>query len=218
MPDPGTTIRILILGVILPLVLFFVVTRYLPWSGHAYSIRVGAPKLMAEFGLLVMALATLPTLMTVAHVKRRCTALGVNVTRWRARYVSWTCGFVGVLLLVIAWCLPAAAGDSVRTPAFVGLGCLATSLVVAILLGLAQGLGGERQYGRFYGSVFRTLVPMLALTIVVLGVVTRPLLLRAEASYIGRDTLLQDRDRVGFTRLENDLVQKLRAAMIENFR
>jgi hypothetical protein len=218
MPDPGTRIRIMILGVILPLVLFFVVTRYLPWSGHAYSIRVGMPKLVAEFGLLVMALVTLPSLMTMAQVKRRCLALGVNVTRWHARYLSWTCGFVGALLLIIAWGLPATPGDSVRTLALVGLGFMAASLVVAILLGVAQGLAGQRPYGQFYGSVFRTLVPMLALTIIVLGVIARPSLLRAEANCIDRDTLMQDRDRVGFTRLENDLVQKLRTTMIENFR
>jgi hypothetical protein len=195
-----------------------VVTRYLPLSGHAYSIRVGMPKLTAEFGLLVMALVTLPILMTLTHVRRRCMALGVNVTRWHARYLSWTCGFAGALLLIIAWCLPATPGDSVRTVALVGLGFMTACLVFGILLGLAQGLTGQRQHGKFYGSVFRTLVPMLALTIVVLGGLARPSLLRAEASYLDRDTLMQDRDRVGFTRPENDLVQKLRTAMIENFR
>ncbi len=218
MPDPRTMIRILLLGVILPLVLFFLVTRCLPWSGHAYSIRVGAPKLMAEFGLLVMAWVTLPICLTLAHVRRRCAALGIRVTRWHARYVSWPCGFVGILLLVIAWCFPATPSDSVRTLAFVGLGLLGLSLVTGAILGIAQGVGGQREHGRFYGSAFRTLVPMLALTIVVLGFVTRPLLVQAEARCLDRDTLMQDRDRVGFTRLENDLVQKLRTAMLASFR
>ncbi len=218
MPDAGTLVRILILGVILPLVVFFVVTRCLPWSGQAYSVRVGAPKLLAEFGLLVMALVTLPILMTIAQVQRRCSALNMNVARWHARHVSWACSLVGALVLLVAWCWPAAPGESIRNLAFVGLGFLAVALVVAVLLGIAQGMGGQRQHGAFYGSVFRTLVPVLALTIIVLGVITRPVLLRAETSYIQRDTLLQDRDRVGFTRLENDLVQELRTAMLAVFR
>lgn len=218
MPDAGTLVRILILGVILPLVVFFVVTRCLPWSGHAYSIRVGAPKLMAEFGLLVMALVALPILMTVAQVQRRCLALHVNVARWHARYVFWTCSLVGALVLLLAWCWPVTPGESIRILAIVGLGFLAIALVVAVLLGIAQGLGGQRQHGAFYGSVFRTLVPVLALAIIVLGVIARPVLLRAEAGYIQRDTLLQDRDRVGFTRLENDLVQEFRTAMLAGFR
>lgn len=44
---------------------------------------------------------------------------------------------------------------------------------------------------------------------------TRPVLLRSEARYIERDTLMQDRDRVGFTRIENDLVETLRTAMLD---
>jgi hypothetical protein len=218
MPVPGTIIRIQLLGVLLPLVLFFLVTRYLPESGHAYSIRVGAPKLMAEFGLLMMALLTAPICLTVAQVKRQGAALGFNAARWHARFVSWPCGFAGVLLLILAWCLPVSTRDSVQTLAFVGLGFLAVSLVAGIILGLAQGVGGDQRYGQFYGSVFRTLVPMLALTIIVLGIATRPFLVRSEACYLDRDTLMQDRERVGFTRLENNLVQKLRTAMLENLR
>jgi hypothetical protein len=218
MPDLMTVFRILLLGVILPLALFFVVTRYLPWSGHEYSMRVGMHRLAAEFGLLGVVLGVVPILLTVAHVRRRCRALGVPIARWRARYLWWSAGSVGGLLLLIAWFLPPTPGQAVKTLAMVGLGLIATALAVGILLGIGQGLGGQRQHGVFYGSVFRTLVPMLALTIIVLGVSTRPVLLRAEARYIERDTLMQDRDRVGFTRIENDLVESLRGAMLENVR
>ena len=218
MPDLVTVFRILLLGVILPLALFFVVTRYFPGSGHDYSVEVGLHKLAAEFGLLAVALGTLPILMTVAQVQRRCRALGVPMARWQARYLWWSLCFVGTLLLLIVWFLPPTSGQVVKTLAMVGLGFLAAALAVGILLGIGQGLGGQRQHGVFYGSVFRTLVPMLALTIIVLGVSTRPVLVRSEARYLERDTLMHDRDRVGFTRIENDLVEALRGAMLENVR
>jgi hypothetical protein len=127
-------------------------------------------------------------------------------------------GGAGVLILIVAWFLPVGSGGFSWKFAMAGLGFLAASLAMGILLGIAQGLAGQRQHGRFYGSVFATLVPMLALTIIVLGVVTRPLLLRAEARYIQSDTLMQDHDWVGFTRIESDLVEQLRTAMLENFR
>lgn len=218
MPDLVTLFRILLLGVILPLALFFVVTRALPWSGHEYSRSVGMHKLAAEFGLLAVALGTLPILMTVAQVQRRCRALGLPIARWQARYLWWSLGSIGALLLLVVWFLPPTSRPMVQTLAKVGLGFLAAALAVGILLGIGQGVGGQRQHGVFYGAVFRTLVPMLALTIIVLGVSTRPVLLWSEARYLERDTLMQDRDRVGFTRIENDLVESLRGAMLENLR
>jgi hypothetical protein len=218
MPDLLTVFRILLLGVILPLALFFVVTRYLPWSGHDYLTRVGLHKLAAEFGLLAVAVGTLPILMTVGQVERHCRALGKPIARWQARYLWWSLCSVGALLLLIVWFLPPTSGPVARTLAMVGLGFMGTALAVGILLGIGQGLGGQRQHGLFYGAVFRTLVPVLALTVIVLGVSTRPVLLRAEARYIERDTLMQDRNRVGFTRIENDLVEALRGAMLENVR
>jgi hypothetical protein len=82
---------------------------------------------------------------------------------------------VGALLLIVAWCLPAAPGGFGRTLALVGLGLLAACLVVGVLLGVSRGLAGQRQHGQFYGSIFRVLVLTLALSIIVLGVVARPL-------------------------------------------
>jgi hypothetical protein len=181
-------------------------------------MRVGMHKLAAEFGLLAAALAAIPILMIVADVRRRCRGLGIPTTRWHARYLAWALGGAGVLILIVAWFLPINPSGFAWTFAMVGLGFIAAALAVGILLGIGQGLAGQRQHGMFYGSVFATLVPTLALTIIVLGVITRPLLLRAEGRYIERDTLMQDRDRVGFTRIENDLVEQLRTEMLENFR
>ncbi len=215
--DMWTILRILLIGVVFPLVVFFLVTRCLPWSGHHFSVRVAMPKLMAEFGVLTMWLAVMPILMTLSHVNRRCREFGVAVTHWHPRYLSGPLGVVGVLLLAAAWILPPATGNAGQNLAWAGLGCLVASLVSGMLIGFAQGLAGQRQYGAFYGATFRALVPTLALVIIVLGAGTRSFLLHSEARYIVHDTLMYDRDRVGFTRVENDLVEQLRTAMLANF-
>jgi hypothetical protein len=217
LPTAADCIRILVIGVILPLVLFFAVTRYLPWSGHDYSIHAAAPKLMAEFGLLVTALAIVPVFISLRQVKRRCAVNGIETGRWHARYLSGALVGLGALLLGVAWLLPTDSGDVGSIAAYAGLGCMAAALFVGVLLGVAQGLAGQTRYARYYATAFRALVPMLALTIIVLGVGARSVLLQSEAYWIERDMLMQDRERVGFTRLENDLVQNLRAAMMDQF-
>jgi hypothetical protein len=216
-PTATEIIRVIVIGVVLPLALFFAVTRWLPWSGHNYSIQSAAPRLMAEFGLLVMALTVIPLFICVRQAKRRCEDSGIETTRWHARYLSGAFICLGALLLVLGWLLPAGAGNVGRIAVMAGLGCMAVALIAGVLLGVAQGMVGQARYARYYATAFSALVPMLALTIIVLGVGARSVLLRSEAHWIERDTLMQDRERVGFTRLENDLVHKLRDDMMGRF-
>ena len=91
---------------------------------------------------------------------------------------------------------------------------MAFSQYTGILLTVAQGIGGKAAYGRFLGAAFRTVIPVLALMIVVLGLVTRPYLVCAQAGYLACDTLLFVNERPGFTRLESDLTDRLRGEIL----
>jgi hypothetical protein len=215
-PDAATVLRILVGGVALPLLMFDLVTRFVPLSGHAYSLRVASHKLIAEFGLLMLALGVLPMVLSFAHARRRLETLGVPTTRWSVRWLKWPLG-AGVLLLVGAWCVPASGTEAARVFAIAAAASIGAALVLGALLGFAQGIGGESRYGRFYGTSFRALIPVLAAAIIVLGVGARPLLLRAEHHYIQRDTLMYHANRVGFTQLESELVEQLRGEVQRAF-
>jgi hypothetical protein len=218
MPAGRSMAGILLLGIVLPLFVFFVVTRYLPWTGHNYSVRVAMFRLAAEFGLLTAAVSILPVLLILRHVRRRVQGLGFETPRWHARYLAWPLSLLGALLLVVAWLIPISANDSGRLVASIGLLSVGAAMIAALIGGVAQGLAGQGRHAGFYGASFRTLGTALALVVVVFGVCTRPLLLRAEARYIQRDTLMYDRERVGFTKIESDLVDELRTATLEKFR
>jgi len=208
-PDLRTLARILVLGVLVPLGVFLLITRFLPMSGHAFSVKVGAHKLIAESTLLLVTLILLPIAMTAAHVRQRCQALGVTTHPWYARYVRWPLG-LGVVSLVLIWLCPATSDEAVQVFAGIAAAVVGLSLGIGALLCLAQGIAGQPSFGQFYGTCFRTLIPMLALVIIVLGLTAKPLLVSAQARYLAGDTLLVDPDRPGFTRVENDLVEHLR--------
>ena len=213
-PDIRSSAKIIGVGVILPVAIFLFVTRYVPLSGQHYSVQTGLHKLIAEFGLLLLALSILPIVMTCRYVKQQCKALDYATADWRARFLVWPLG-LGALLLLGVWCLPPMQGEAAKFFAGTVAGLIGLCLGAGVLLGFVQGLVGEQQYGRFFGASFRTLIPILALTVIVLGISTTPFLQHAEARYLARDTLISDADRPGFSRIENDLVERLRGEIMD---
>jgi hypothetical protein len=208
MPDARTLVRVLGFGVLLPLVLFLVATRWMSWSGHEYSVRVGLHKLLAESGLLVLALLLLPVFLTFRYAQRRCEGLGMATTPWRSRFLIWLLGAAALLLLVV-WFLPPTDAGTLPGLAGVVLAVMGIVLGAGALLGFVQGLVGEQKYGPFYGTSFLTLIPVLAMAIIVIGVVAKPFLVASESRYLAQDTLMHDPVRPGFTRIENDLVEQI---------
>ena len=213
MPEMRVLGRILLLGVLVPLAAFLLITRWLPMSGHAWSLAAGEHKLLAEGCLLLSALVVIPVGMTATFVRRRCEALGVPATDWYARYLSWPFG-LGVVTLALIWLCPATEHEGVKIVARIAAGVIGISFVVGALLTLAQGFGGQRTYGKFYGTSFLTLIPVLALVIIALGFLARPYLGMAQADSLAKDTLVYESDRPGFTRLESDLVDQLKAEIM----
>jgi hypothetical protein len=212
-PDLRTLTKILALGMLLPLGVFLLITRLLPMSGHAFSVTMGAHKLIAEGTLLLATLIVLPIAMTAAHIRRRCQTLGVATQTWHARSLLWPLG-LGAASLVLIWLCPATSHAGVQVFAGMAAAVIGISLGIGVILCLAQGLAGRQASGQFYGTSFRTLIPVLALVIIVLGLTARPFLVSAQARYLAGDTLLVDKDRPGFTRLENDLVERLRGEIL----
>ena len=211
MPGWRDWAAILGLGVLLPGALFLLVTRALPLSGHAYSVQAAPHKLIAEFGLLVMTLTTLPAWLTARFVRRRCRELDVPTDPRRPAFARWAI-LAGCVGMFIAWLFP--AGGEPRAGfvlagiggVLAGLGCAA-----AAITSLVWGLESSR--GLFMGTLHRSLIPALAATVVVLSLVSRPVLAGSEARYLEADTLFVT-DKAGFTQVEIRVIEKLRGEML----
>ncbi len=77
-------------------------------------------------------------------------------------------------------------------------------------------MAGKKEYGLYYGTLFRSFIPVLAVVMVVLSLATGPLLVRAEKTYLAGEFLMTD-TRGGFTRAETDLTFRLRDDMLARF-
>jgi hypothetical protein len=198
------------LGVLLPGTVFLLVTRGLPMSGHAYSVRVAMHRLVAEFGLLVMALAVLPAWLGTRVVRRRCAELQIPTTRLAARF-----GVALVLLAAIAfavlWWMPRDHTAPATVGAWIAAGVGAVGMLAVVFATLWQGFGTS--YGLFLGTLHRSLIPILAAAVVALSLVSRPVLIGSEAAYLRQDTMFIS-DGVGFTALEDQLTGRLCSEML----
>jgi len=63
-------------------------------------------------------------------------------------------------------------------------------LLILAITGFIQGLGGNKRYGLFYGTFFRSMIPILAGAVLLLNLVSRPILRASEAAYIQADSFL----------------------------
>ncbi len=211
LPDGRRTLRILALGVLLPLALLAAVILFVPTSGQCYSVRVGLHKVLAEFILCAIAILVLPAWLAAREARRRCAELGIAC----GRALVWLPALLLPCALAVAavWFVPPTAdrqfdaGMSVAAVAVIVL--LGTALAAALVLLLANA-----RHGLYSGTVARSLIPLFAAAMILISVTTRPWLLRAERRYIETDTLLMTGPNdVGFSRIENRLTARMQRAV-----
>jgi len=214
LPDWRRALRILALGVLLPLGLYAGVVLFVPFSGQCYSAGAAVHKVLAECLLLAIALVVVPTWLAIRDARRRCRELGIECGRSSA---GW--GLVPLLLgaVVVAgvWWVAPRPGRPFEP------GVLAVAVTALILMGTIMGAGlllllADRRHGLYWGTVTRSLVPFFAAAVILLCVIGRPWLLDAERRYMAADTILMTAPgEVGFSRIENQLSERLQKAVAE---
>lgn len=214
LPAAGSLLRILGYGVILPLLLYYGITRWLPWGGRELSLLCGWPHFLAQCLALLSATAMATVALVDGAVRRRCQELLLPVAPPTRTFwcIAWsTVGvLVGLALLPPAW-LDAERGATQALCAIV-----AGLLLLLLLADIIYGAVCDRRYGNtcaaYYGSLARTLVPVAALALILVTVCARPLLRFEERRLIAQDTVMCiDRTGGGFTMVESRLTARLRA-------
>ena len=98
LPSGSEIFRILGCGVIFPMLLYYLITRWLPWTGRDFSLIYGFPQFIAQY-LAVLCAILMGTIMLADNcVRRRCRELLLPVappTR-NLNIIAWV--IVGVLL------------------------------------------------------------------------------------------------------------------------
>jgi len=192
--------RICLLAVILPLGAYALYVHVLPFSGRHFGLGYVLDAVAAEFVLVAGAVLVLVMSLSYTAVRARAGEAGMTVPaplRVRNRLVITIAGgliaLAGLALIV-----------SERTAAFARagrsvFGHWAEKLLPGLLLGAAgaafllawgfrefAGLYVRKQYAHFRRTLFRSLVPILAAAVIVVGLICGLSLSRLEASALGR--------------------------------
>jgi len=211
-PSGHSLMNTLAYSVILPGMIFLIFTRLVPASGHEYSFSAGAHKLIAEFELLAIALLTLPALLGTRAVRRRCEELNIPTAPFAARrLLPILMGESFVLILL--WLTPAPPIHLVKLGTFIVAGLTGLTLLASAITGFVQGMGGQKKYGLFYGTVFRSRIPLLAGAMLLINLVSRPILQNAEEKYVRQDTLLNLTQSPHMSRLKTETINYIRTEL-----
>ena len=215
LPDARTPLRVLILGIVLPLLGFWIYSRWLPIGARDYAVSYVWPKTIAEFSLLAVCVLGLMPVMAADAIRKRCAQLGIETPPCRCR------GFVRAAiaaaafvlaagcLVPVSWLQAPSGWASLLYPAATGV--FAVMLVGAALFAFVRGLTALPRYGAYYGTLGRSLVPFLALAVVLVGLLTGPYLSRRETFLVQNDSLIsRGPDYRGFSQLETQLAERLR--------
>lgn len=228
-PDWRNTLQALLLGVVIPFAIFLGITRYVPISGHAYSFNFGLHKLIAEHGLLILAISVIPMVQVSRRVRRNCENIHMETRSFWSRFTLYPMA-LGAILMAAGWCFAPWAGHAIpglRTPMpLPGKGMMTVvpatalagiSLLLWIAMSFIQGCLGNRKSALYYGTLFRSLIPVLAATVVVLSLTTGPSLRKAQSKCLVNDQLFCNTESPGFTVIENLLTEKLQSKISARF-
>ena len=187
MPRTDTLLHIFAYGIIAPGLIFFLVTRFVPISGHSYSMSIGLHKFIAEHALFTLALLLLPPLLGTQAARKRCRELGTPTAPLFARRLLPVL-IIESILFALVWLIPATPSPLPERIARIMATITAGTLAIGALIAFIQGIAGRKEYGLFYGTVFRSMIPLLAGALIVLSLISRPALRYEEAKYIRQDT------------------------------
>jgi hypothetical protein len=203
--------RFVLLGVIAPFLVFLAWTYWFPFSGHAYNYQYAMHRIAAEFVALLTALLLLPSWLALRAFRRRCAELELPPPPSCSRFVYWLLG-VASLLIVVGYAMPVGSGVAIgRTLVGIGGGIILFLLLVLVTLALVA----RQQYGRTFGTLSRSLISVFAVASLIMGLVVRPILVAQERRLFQADTLLAKSGPDGFSRIETELVNRLRNATLK---
>ena len=212
--------RLLLWGVLLPVLCYYGVTRWGPWCGRELNVAIECPQFVTQFIALLLVIVAVTLTMVSQWVRRGCNDLLLLSTPaapffWRA----WGWNLVGmtVLLSVLpeSWLAADDRPDHVWTaylPTIIG-GTLILSGLMYLVYAIMRRDWFRKNYAAYYGSLTRALITAIALVTIALNCICQPWLFREERHWIAKDTVMHIDSKGGFTAIEARLVQRLKAEM-----
>ncbi len=223
LPDTKQTLRIVGYGVILPLLVYFLWAKVPVLGGRNISLTMALPFALTQAGLLTAAIAIVTVTLAARAIRTRCETLEVATPpagpgRWILGGFAVCAGLTlalaqGLLVLFSAVTGFACCQGILR----LCLGVLDAALGLTACVAFFRYLLGSARFGLYRGTVARSLIPYLALSMVLIAALTNPYLRGTEARLVHIDPLMPpvSRTSAGFSVVESRLVEHLRTEMLK---
>ena len=213
LPPWRGVLKTLGLAILLPMFLYFAFTR---WSGLS-SFENGIEDwrlLFLELGILGVSFLAASTLLSASYIRKRCQTLDVPIPKPANSFLIKLCwGGMGIL------CLCCAASKKIfgyqgalETGLYLfgtGMGLIICGIGIVVFI---KGCMSRNTYGLYYGTLARSLMPVYACAIILIGLIGLPWLQKEERALLKKDPLF-DSNPHGFTVLEGNLTKRLQSEL-----
>jgi hypothetical protein len=215
LPSWQETVRILGFGVLLPLLVFYIYTRWSGLAGREYSLSYLVARFVLELCLLAATISFVTISKATRYIRERCLPLGVPVPGGSGRH-RWLAHWI-VLGLLWAVCLALREHGTAEWAGVIIGGPGSLFLLLCAVIVMMRRLGASREHGLFRGTAARSLVPVFAAAAILIGILGHVYLTRQEAALVRRDTIIAPDDEFLATAAEADLVRRLKGGLMQAF-
>ena len=196
------------IGVVLPLMIYYFYTRLTNFSGRDFSLTYLYHRHLIESTVFISIVFYVFYKVVKHTLDNRFDALNIPRPITKKRLVN---PFVLLMLLGIIIAICNRDGGSFNNAAsiilsIVYVGILFFSAVVITL----RFLFPKKEHRVYFSSMGRTLAPMFSLALILLSVISVPYITFSERSYLEKDQVIGSSSDIGFTVVEDNLVEKLK--------
>ena len=203
------------LAILLPMFLYFAFTR---WSGLS-SFENGIEDwrlLFLELGLLDVSFLAASTLLSASYIRKRCQALNINIPKPANSFLIKLCwGGMGILCLCCAVSKKLFGHQGALETGFylfgTGMGLILGGVGLVVFI---KGCMSRNTYGLYYGTLARSLMPVYACAVILIGVIGLPWLQKEESALLKKDPLF-DSSPYGFPVPEGNITLRLQTELAE---
>ena len=215
LPSWRVALRTLSLAILLPIFLYFAFTR---WSGlSSFENSIEDWRLLGlEIGLLDISFLAASTLLSVSYIRKRCQALNINIPKPANSFLIKLCwGGMGILCLCCAVSKKLFGHQGALETGFylfgTGMGLILGGVGLVVFI---KGCMSRNTYGLYYGTLARSLMPVYACAVILIGVIGLPWLQKEESALLKKDSLF-DSSPYGFSVPEGNITLRLQTELAE---
>ena len=215
LPSWRVALGTLCLAILLPIFLYFAFTR---WSGlSSFENSIEDWRLLGlEIGLLDISFLAASTLLSASYIRKRCQALDITIPEPANSFLIKLCwGGMGILCLCCA-ASKKLFGHQVALETGLYLFGMGMGLIIsgAGIVFFIKGCMSRNTYGLYYGTLARSLMPVYACAVILIGGICLPWLQKEESALLKKDPLFAN-GPYGFTVIEGNLTLRLQAELAE---